>query len=140
MTLFKNLKNQLHSIAAAPRLAGDALRFIVAGLLNTCITIIIYEIGLIFFEYRIAYSISWMVGIAIAVVFYPSKVFVGGRTTLVSKFLIMIVYVIVFFSGLLVLEQLKSYGVAASACIFFVIVFTTVVNFLLMRLVLRSRI
>ena len=119
---------------------GDALRFIVAGLLNTAITLCVYEVALLFFEYRVAYSISWMVGIGIAVIFYPSKVFVGGRDSLISKLLVMIVYLAVFFAGLILIQKLQSLGVSKHLCIFLVIIFTTIVNFLLMRLILRVRV
>ena len=59
----------------------DGIRFLIGGGLNTAISYLAYLFFLLFTSYQIAYALSWVVGLLIIVIFYPSKVFVGSQNS-----------------------------------------------------------
>jgi hypothetical protein len=71
-----------HKVADHLLLAGDALRFAIAGILNTSLTLLAYQLFLFVMPRQGAYALSWVCGIVFVLVFYPSQVFTGGRCTI----------------------------------------------------------
>lgn len=132
------IKSKLEKLAATKNLGLDSIRFLIAGLLNTFITLVIYELALFFCSYQIAYLISWLVGIVIAIYFYPSKVFVGSENGVKSKICVGLIYIFVFLCGLMFMNLMSNRGIPAQLLIVIVMVFTTLLNFILMRFVLRT--
>jgi len=68
----------------------DGFRFLIAGGLNTVLTLGIYQLCLLVMEHEIAYSLSWIVGIIFLMKFYPARVFPEGNNTWQRKILISI--------------------------------------------------
>lgn len=119
-------------------LIKDAVRFVIGGGLNTAISYIAYLFFLLFSPYQIAYALSWVVGLLIIVIFYPSKVFVGSQNSWKKTALLITQYIFVFFCGLQCLKTLVVYaGVSEHVAALFTMALTTVLNFLLMRLLYR---
>ena len=130
MPLIDKLKSQT--------LIKDGLRFLVGGGLNTAISYLAYLFFLLFTHYQVAYAWSWVVGLLIIVIFYPSRVFVGSQNSWKKTTLLIAQYVLVFFFGLQCLKSLVVYvGVSEQLAALFTMAFTTVLNFLLMRLLFR---
>ncbi|MFA0056417.1 GtrA domain-containing protein [Vibrio echinoideorum] len=120
-------------------LLWDVIRFLLAGGFNTMLTLAVYQ-GLLFFvDYGMAYSISWGVGMLFLLFFYPTKVFPGSARTLNGYILITCIYLFVFFVGLSALEFIIGLKVSAQISIFIVTVISALMNFFLMRLVLRGK-
>ena len=120
-------------------LVRDGLRFLIGGGLNTAISYFIYLFFLLFTHYQLAYALSWIVGLLIIVVFYPSKVFVGSQNSWKKIAFLVGQYVLVFFCGLQCLKTLVIYAeISEQLAALFTMVFTTILNFLLMRLLYRS--
>jgi len=116
----------------------DAFRFLIGGGLNTAITYLAYLFFLLFVHYQIAYALSWVVGLLIIVIFYPSKVFVGSKNSWKKTAILIGQYVLVFFCGLQCLRALVVYAdITEQLAALFTMAFTTVLNFLLMRLLYR---
>lgn len=117
----------------------DGIRFLIGGGLNTAISYLAYLFFLLFTSYQIAYALSWVVGLLIIVIFYPSKVFVGSQNSWKKTALLIGQYVLVFFCGLECLKALVVYaGVSEQVAALFTMAITTILNFLLMRLLYRS--
>lgn len=117
----------------------DGIRFLIGGGLNTAISYLVYLFFLLFTSYQIAYALSWVVGLLIIVIFYPSKVFVGSQNSWKKTALLIGQYVLVFFCGLECLKALVVYAdVSEQVAALFTMVITTILNFLLMRLLYRS--
>ncbi len=117
----------------------DGLRFLVGGGLNTAISYLAYLFFLLFTSYQIAYALSWVVGLLIIVIFYPSKVFVGSQNSWKKTAILIGQYLLVFFCGLQCLNLLVVHtGMSEQLAALFTMAFTTVLNFLLMRLLYRS--
>lgn len=118
----------------------DGLRFLVGGGLNTAISYLAYLFFLLFTSYQIAYALSWVVGLLIIVIFYPSKVFVGSQNSWKKIIILIGQYVLVFFCGLQCLNVLVVYvGMSEQLAALCTMAFTTVLNFLLMRLLYRRK-
>jgi putative flippase GtrA len=117
----------------------DAVRFLIGGGFNTAISYLAYLFFLLFTHYQIAYALSWVVGLLIIVIFYPSKVFVGSQNSWKKTALLIGQYILVFFCGLQCLKALVVYvDVSEQVAALFTMVLTTLLNFLLMRLLYRS--
>jgi len=122
----------------AEGITKDAFRFLIGGGLNTAITYLAYLFFLLFAQYQIAYALSWVVGLLIIVIFYPSKVFVGSQNSWKKTAILIGQYVLVFFCGLLSLRALVVYAeISEQLAALFTMAFTTVLNFLLMRFLYR---
>ena len=130
--MLKNNKLKAESIT------NDAFRFLIGGGLNTAITYLAYLFFLLFTHYQIAYALSWVVGLLIIVFFYPSKVFVGSQNSWKKTTILIGQYLLVFFCGLQCLRALVVYAdIPVQWAALFTMAFTTVLNFLLMRLLYR---
>lgn len=120
-------------------LLSDAVRFAIGGVINTALSYIVFLLLLKITDYQIAYAGSWVFGILFVVIFYPSKVFVGSSNSLKKITLTIVQYILVFISGLCLMSILiEKLNVSEKIAIIIVIVFTTAINFLLMRLVFRK--
>lgn len=127
------------SILTRPNVAGDGLRFIVAGALNTGITVIAYQALLFHVSSASAYALSWVIGLLFAAIIYPNRVFVGGRTDGVARAVLAAFYVAIFLMGLALIAALDAIGSPPRLAIFLVVCCTTLLNFLGSRFLLRRR-
>lgn len=118
----------------------DAVRFLIAGGLNTALSYLVFLLSLLLVGYQWAYAISWIFGLLLVVVFYPSKVFVGSENSRQRQLLVTVQYLLVFFAGLGFLSLLVDYlGIGAAVAAIVTMGFTMGVNFLLMRLLYRNK-
>ncbi|RVD46327.1 MULTISPECIES: hypothetical protein [unclassified Mesorhizobium] len=122
---------------AADRIGGDAVRFLVAGGLNTALTSLIYFAGLTMLPSSLSYGIAWLAGLVFVMVFYPDRVFPGGRTGLADRVAIGGSITIVFVIGLATLKVIESALKSTAAAFFVTLAVTTALNFLISRWILR---
>lgn len=116
---------------------GDAVRFLLAGGLNTLFTLFVYQLLLFVTGPTAAYAISWFCGLAIVIVFYPSRVFAGARTDLRARLGLAASYAAIFSLGVVALRVLAAVGIPPRLAILGVLAVTTIANFLIGRLILR---
>lgn len=115
----------------------DGLRFLFAGLMNAGVTFLVYQLLLFWTGEKVAYALSWIVGLLIVVLVYPSKVFVGGRKDLTVRLALGVSYLLVFLIGLGLLDLLTTTGVSPRVSIILVMAVTTATNFLFGRTLVR---
>jgi putative flippase GtrA len=121
------------------KLSADAIRFIVGGIVNTAFTYVIFLLVLQVSSYTTAYCISWAVGILFVVIVYPTRVFIGSNASTVKRVISGLQYIVVFFLGLTFLRLLVEHlTLGKEISMLATIVFTTTINFLLMRFILRG--
>lgn len=118
-------------------LFADIVRFLFAGGFNTLLTLCIYQLCLFIFDHNIAYSLSWLCGLLFVYFYYPSKVFPGSNPTPVMKILTVVIYLFVYLAGLFFLNVFIEKEIHERVAILFVIILSTLLNFCLMRLLLR---
>lgn len=118
-------------------LSGDAMRFIIAGGLNTALTSGIYFVLVLMVSPEIAYTISWIAGLTFVVLIYPDRVFVGGRKSWTDRLMLGATTIGVFALGLIVLRTLTMLGNTPQIAFILTLFCTTLANFLLGRFVLR---
>ncbi|WP_185985340.1 GtrA family protein [Aureimonas mangrovi] len=116
---------------------ADAARFLVAGGLNTLLTLVVYQALLFVVPHQAAYALAWASGIAFVMIVYPSRVFPRGRTGMSDRIALGASYAGMFLFGLALLEALTYAGVAPRLGILVVMVATTAANFIVGRLLLR---
>lgn len=133
------LDNRVFDVLKSRTISGDGVRFILAGSLNTFLTLALYQALLLFINHQFAYAVSWIFGIAYLIVVYPSKVFSGSCLSWYKYTLMICVYILVFFLGLRALDLFVDAIGSPRIAIFFVMLTTTTANFLLMRLVFRAQ-
>lgn len=119
------------------QLIGDALRFVLAGGINTLLTLFVYQVILFFLPHSFAYALSWLVGILYISIVYPTKVFPGGSASLIKIGATVTIYIVVFMISLWCLEFVVSKGLHERLAIFVVLILSTTLNFVLMRTVYR---
>lgn len=115
----------------------DAIRFLLAGGVNTILTLAVYQIALTWFSERISYSVAWAIGLFYVAIIYPDRVFVGGRRDWSSRLWVVIGYVLTYLVGVFVLTKGVEMGAHPRFAIFISLAVTTVFGFLLTRFVLR---
>ncbi|MDG4876469.1 hypothetical protein P9273_15340 [Mesorhizobium sp. WSM4935] len=121
------------------RMGSDAIRFLMAGGLNTALTSAVYFAGLTILPSGISYTIAWLVGLAFVMMFYPDRVFPGGRTGFADRLAVGGSVALVFVVGLITLRLLERALQSRAAAFFVTLVVTTVLNFLVSRWILRRR-
>jgi putative flippase GtrA len=128
----------MSSHAARGTWAADGLRFLVAGAANTTVTLAIFQLLLFLMPSWMAYTLSWLSGLLLVMIFYPSRVFAGARRDLTARVWLGASYAAVFLLGLGALRVLGMTGISARISIFAVLAITTAANFLLGRLILKA--
>lgn len=118
-------------------LSRDATRFLLAGLVNTGLTVLVYQLLLFALSPALAYAGAWCIGLVFVALVYPDRVFEGGRRDARSRMAVAASYAGVFLSGLVVLALLERAGLSPRLAILGVIVWTTLLNFALSRMILR---
>lgn len=118
-------------------MAGDSLRFVVAGVANTGLTVFAYQVLLYFTSSQLAYGFSWLLGLVFVAVVYPERVFVGGRTDFTARMVLLLLYAGLFVLGIILMGFLEGLGVPSRLSIFIVVGCTTLINFLAGRFWLR---
>lgn len=118
-------------------LIKDLVRFAGAGALNTGLTFVLFQMLVLFLDPEIAYSVTWIVGLVIVFLFYPEHVFKGGRTSTLSRILMIAVYIASYGIGLWVLMSLKALGIDPRLGIGATLIVTAGFSFLGSRLVSR---
>ena len=119
-------------------LRGDGLRFLLAGGLNTLLTLAAYQALLFVSPAWMAYALSWVCGLLFVMIVYPSRVFAGARTDMAARARLGASYAILFLLGLGTLRLLGQAGVPARLAILGVLAVTTLSNFVLGRLALGA--
>ena len=122
-----------HSDLAA--LISELGRFVTAGLLNTLITIGIYQLTLTLLGPMGAYITAWLAGLVIVSVAYPKVVF-RLQTTLFKRFALASQYVAVFLLGIFLLDFLVTAGVHPRIAVLIVVVVNAIVNYTASRFIL----
>lgn len=114
-------------------------RFLAGGAFNTGSTFVLYWLLLLVVEYRIAYAISFIVGILLSYVINTKLVF---RTNYSFRKVILfpLVYLVTYFAGAVVLDLAVSrFGVDTRIAPFICICATLPLTYLLSKLVLAGR-
>lgn len=115
----------------------DGLRFLIAGGLNTALTLVVYQALLFILSPSASYAISWCCGLFFVISFYPSRVFSGACADVSARVRLGISYAVLFLLGLGALRLLGWAGVSPRLAILVVLGITTASNFLVGRCVLR---
>lgn len=119
-------------------IGSDGFRFAVIGALNTILTSLIY-IGLSYLmRERAAYAVAWVVGIVIVYRIYPDFVFVGGRNSTRSRYLMASVPIAAFLIGIYVIEPFTATTGNRLLGLVLTLVVTSAVTFVLSRIVSRA--
>jgi putative flippase GtrA len=122
---------------AIDRIGSDAIRFLVAGGLNTALTSAVYFAGLTLLPSAVSYTIAWLAGLVFVMVFYPDRVFPGGRAGLADRLAVGGSVAVVFVAGLAILHFLERMLQSRGAAFFATLAATTMLNFLVSRWILR---
>lgn len=120
-----------------PPVTADALRFLLAGSLNTLLSLLIYQASLFFLSSVWSYAIAWVVGVAFPAAIYPDLVFPGGRRAMTDRLLLAASYAGLFLAGLILLQLFIALTAAPRVAIVATLAFTTTLSFLISRLILR---
>ncbi|WP_189354534.1 GtrA family protein, partial [Mesorhizobium sp. M2A.F.Ca.ET.039.01.1.1] len=118
---------------AIDRIGSDAIRFLVAGGLNTALTSAVYFAGLTVLPSAISYTIAWLAGLVFVMVFYPDRVFPGGRAGFADRLAVGGSVAVVFAAGLAILHFLERVLQSHAAAFFATLAATTMLNFLVSR-------
>lgn len=115
----------------------EVLRFVVAGLANSIITIAIYQIFVSYLSPAAAYAGAWVFGILLVAIVYPRAVY-RRRASPASRGTIALVYIGSFFLGLSVAQLLTQLGFHPRLMVFAVLIVTSVINYFGGRIALRE--
>ena len=115
-------------------------KFLFVGALNTALTYLIYIMGLIFFNYLVAYTISFVMGIIISYYLNANFVFKSANS-LTKVFRFILIYIMQYLLGMFLLYTLVSlFKLNPALAPFLVVAVTAPFTFLLSRHVFRDSI
>ena len=115
-------------------------RFALVGFANTVLTYLIYVIGLLFFEYTVAYTMSFVIGILISYGLNASFTF-KSAFSLSQAFRYSVIYIFQYLLGIVVLYGLVSLlNISTFLAPLFVVCVTLPITFLLLKLVFQDRV
>jgi len=118
-------------------LEGEAVRFLVAGAINTAVTYLIYLLLLPYLGYSLAYTVTYCLGIVLGYALGVRFTF-RVRPRMRSAVLFPLVYAVQYVTGLLLLFVcVRVFGIAEWGAILVAIVLTLPVTFLASRLALK---
>jgi putative flippase GtrA len=115
---------------------AEILRFLIAGLTNTALTLAIFQVLVTFLDPAIAYSLCWLSGLLFVAISYPTFVFNVHRNW-ANALALIIVYASVFVLGLLLIRTSEALLLNLRVGIFIVVIITTISNYIGSRLALR---
>lgn len=120
------------------RALPPALKFVIAGALNTLLSIIVYQLMLYVAGHVVAYAVGYMSSIAVAYYLYARHVFNAPMTP--GRFLAFTVfYLFTWFAGTLVNAALIEYlGLHARLAIFATVAIMLPVNYFGSRRCMRA--
>lgn len=106
-------------------------RFILLGAINTVLTLCLYNALIFIMSAKVAYTITYILGLFFVFVFYPSKIFKvdGVWAKLISVF----VYISSLMLGVYIVSMIDNERVA----VIFAVVVTTLYNYFIMRFFFR---
>lgn len=116
---------------------ADGARFLVAGGINTLISLAVYQAALFISPPTVAYGVAWLSGLIFLVIFYPQVVFPRGNNSPKHRALLALSYLTIFLAGLLLLRFIVAYTAAPRVAIFAAVACTTTLNFFCSRAILR---
>ena len=119
-------------------LFNQGFRFSIAGVVNTLLSLLIYQVCLLLMSHELSYGIAWIGGLVFLMVVYPSKVFAVHNSSWSQRILIAALYVTSFLIGFALLNRLVAQVLTPQVAIFFVLAVTTTINFVGMRYILRA--
>lgn len=124
--------------APARRESARVLRFIVAGAINTGLSVLVYQIALFLMPHGPAYVLAYLAGIVMAYVLYSRQVFDAPLGT--KRFAAFMVFYIASLAVGAVLNAalIESLGIAVRLAIFITIALMLPVNYLGSRLCLQG--
>ena len=120
-----------------PRMTADVVRFLVAGSVNTLLSLLVYQALLFVLSPAWSYAVAWAAGITFPAVVYPDLVFPGGRRAMTDRLLLATSYAGIFLAGLILLQLFIALAAGPRVAIFATLAFTTTLSFLMSRLILR---
>jgi len=111
----------------------QAYRFLIAGGLNTLLTLAVYQVLLSWVTYSVAYTIAFSLGIAFTGVVYVRFVF-PGKATRMKFFTNAAYYIISYLLSLLVLDAIIRWtAIGERYAIFITIACIIPINFFVLR-------
>lgn len=124
--------------SARSRLFAEAVRFGGAGVLNTLITLVTYQLLLSVLAPSTAYAATWLLGLTLVATLYPAHVFERRGVTARTRLGMAAVYGASFALGLLVVTVVSELPGGARIAIFIALVVTSLFNFFVLRWVVRN--
>ncbi|WP_405104644.1 GtrA family protein [Paenibacillus sp. FSL K6-1217] len=117
----------------------EFLKFVVSGGINTLTTYLMYLLLLLFLNYSLSYTVSYVSGIFLS--YYLNTVFVFKEKMSIEKFLkFPIVYLIQYFINLLMLYILVEHLHLSTKIVPLIVVVVTIpVTFVLSKLIIKSK-
>lgn len=113
------------------------LKFLSGSIINTLATYLLYLILILYFQYRLAYTITYIAGIMLAYLINSTWVF-NSRMTLYSALLYPAVYLIQYLASICILSFLvEQFGIDKKIAPLIVIVIVYPLSFIMNRLLFK---
>ena len=112
--------------------------------MNNALSILSYQVLLIFVSSVAAYTVAWIIGFIFVILIYPSKVFPQNAPTKTSYIVFALIYLSSFLLGVGVVAALEYLTMRLELIgydpffIFFAIIVTALYNFVLMQIFVIS--
>ncbi len=110
----------------------SARNFTFFGVVNTILTMLIYQLFVTFLSPTVSYSISWIIGLLFVVILYPHHVF-GRAGSSATASLMVAIYLFVFIVGLSITQFCVYLNVGERYIVFISIIFCSAISFFLSR-------
>ena len=121
-------------------IANDGRRFAIAGILNSVLSIGLYQLLMCIMPATPAYTLTWVVGVVLVSLIYPGRVFSGVQQNRRNFAITAGVYVFSFLLGSVVVFLADGIWPGNRLSVFVAILLSSALNFFTLRIWLRQAI
>ena len=115
-------------------ISSDGRRFAVAGILNSLLSVGLYQLLMFIMSATAAYTLTWIIGMVLVSMIYPSRVFSGIKQNLRNSAITAGVYVLSFFIGSIVIFLSDVIWPGNRLSVFVAMLLSAALNFFALRI------
>jgi hypothetical protein len=116
---------------------NDGRRFVFAGILNSFLSVGLYQLFMFIMSATTAYTLTWVIGVVLVSMIYPTWVFSGVKQNFKNSLITAGIYLLSFLIGVLVIYLSDIIWPGNRLSVFVAMLLSATLNFFGFRICLR---
>lgn len=139
--LMMNIKNTFLKLKCDGRgIFFECVRFLGAGIANTLLTLLLFQVFLFLMSYQVSYLLSWLIGLVFVTIFYPIFVFKTTFPTPIRIIQNTLWYFVYFMSSYYLLKLFtEKFSFSPRIAVFGVLIIMVPISFIFTRKIFKGQ-